>query len=145
MEPMKIPSTTAIAVLAAFCAGLGVAHLPAPAGAQAAPIAAQAIDLTTIPVDKFKMLLDEDGANVAVQEGPVPKHFHKNTDEIQFFFQGTGTEWLGDKQVDIKPGVILIIPRGTAHAGQITTANGPLRYLSIHVPPQVKGDVYPVP
>lgn len=141
---MKISSTTALAVLAAFCAGLGVAHLPEPAGAQSAPISAQVIDLGTIPIDRFKPLLEADGANVAVQEGPVPRHFHKNTDEIQFFFQGTGTEWLGDKQVEIKPGVMLIIPRGTAHAGQIT-ANGPLRYLAIHVPPQIKGDTYPLP
>ncbi len=142
---MKKSAATIVAVLAAFCAGFGVAHLPAPAAAQAAPITAQALDLTTIPVDKFKALLEEDGAAVAVQEGPVPKHYHKNTDEIQFFFQGTGSEWLGDQRVDIKPGVMLIIPRGTAHAGQITTSSVPLRYLSIHVPPQVKGDAYPLP
>jgi mannose-6-phosphate isomerase-like protein (cupin superfamily) len=141
---MKKSAATIAAVLAAFFAGFGVAHLPAPADAQAAPIAPQVLDLLTVPIDRFKPLLEEDGANVAVQEGPVPKHYHKNTDEIQFFFQGTGTEWLGDKQVDIKPGVILIIPRGTAHAGQITATNGPLRYLSIHVPPQVKGDSYPL-
>ncbi len=142
---MKHSTVTSLVAVVAFCAGLGAAHLAAPAGAQAVPLTAQVLDLMTIPVDHIKPLVTEDGATVAVQEGPVPKHYHNNTDEVQFFFSGTGTEWLGDQQVAIKPGTMLIIPRGTAHAGQTTTSSVPLRYISIHVPPQVKGDTVPVP
>ena len=47
----------------------------------------------------------------------VGKHMHPNTNEIQFILEGTGTIWLGDKQVKVKPGDLVVIPKGTPHGG----------------------------
>ncbi len=32
------------------------------------------------------------------------KHMHPNTNEMQYILEGTGTIWLGDKEVRVKPG-----------------------------------------
>ena len=37
--------------------------------------------------------------------------------KIQYVVDGTGTEWLGDKQVALKPGIMLLIPHDTPHGG----------------------------
>lgn len=58
-----------------------------------------------------------DGATVSIQVGNVPKHLHPNTNEIQYILDGTGTIWLGDKEVTVKPGDLVIIPKGTRHGG----------------------------
>ena len=42
------------------------------------------------------------------------KHMHPNTNEIQYILEGTGTIWLGDKEVKVKPGDLVVIPKGTA-------------------------------
>ena len=42
------------------------------------------------------------------------KHMHPNTNEIQYILEGTGTIWLGDKEVQVKPGDLIVIPKGTA-------------------------------
>jgi mannose-6-phosphate isomerase-like protein (cupin superfamily) len=141
---MKSSLTAALIVATAFGAGFGTARLATPAGAQTVPMTAQAIDVTTLAVDKYRSVVTADGATVAVQTGPVPKHYHSATDEVQYIVSGTGTEWLGDQQVAIKPGTMLIIPRGTPHGGQVV-ASGELRFLSIHTPPQAPGDAHPVP
>ena len=105
-----------VATMAAFAAGFGAARLPAPAQAALPPITPQYLDLNTYPIERGKPpLVAEDNATVIVQGGPVPKHYHANTDEIQYVIEGTGTEWLGDKQVDLKPGIMLIIPKGTTY------------------------------
>jgi mannose-6-phosphate isomerase-like protein (cupin superfamily) len=141
---MKISPTAALVAVTAFGAGFGAARLTAPAGAQPVPIAAQVIDVDTVAVDKYKSVLNEAGANIAIQTGTVPKHYHNATDEVQYIVAGSGTEWLGGRQVDIKPGTLLVIPRGTVHGGQIV-ASGDLRLISIHTPTQPPGDTYPVP
>jgi mannose-6-phosphate isomerase-like protein (cupin superfamily) len=35
--------------------------------------------------------------------GNVGKHMHPNANEIQYILDGTGTIWLGDKEVQVKP------------------------------------------
>ena len=42
------------------------------------------------------------------------KHMHPNANEIQYILEGTGTIWLGDKEVQVKPGDLVVIPHGTA-------------------------------
>ena len=51
---------------------------------------------------------------ISVQAGNVPKHMHPNTNEIQYILEGTGTIWLGEKEVRVKPGDLVVIPKGTA-------------------------------
>ena len=145
--------TFAVAALA-FAAGLAVAHSPQPARAAAPPLQAAAIDLAALaPSDlptptaaspnlRSKLLAVADGATAQVQIGTVAKHYHADANEIQVVISGSGTEWLGDKQVALKPGMVLIIPAGTPHAG---TTDANLKIFAIKTPPQAATDVHPVP
>ena len=45
-----------------------------------------------------------DGATISIQDGNVGKHMHPNTNEIQYILEGTGTIWLGDKEVKVEAG-----------------------------------------
>jgi len=145
--------TAAVAVLA-FGAGLLAAHAPQTARAAAAPLQPAVIDVGALaPSDlptptaaspnlRSKLLAVADGATVQVQIGTVAKHYHADANEIQIVLAGSGTEWLGDKQVALKPGTMLIIPAGTPHAG---TTDAGLKIVAIKTPPQAATDVHPVP
>ncbi len=145
--------TVAVAILA-FGAGLAVAHAPQAARAAAAPLQPAVIDLAAMtPTDlpaptpsspnlRSKALFAADGAAGQVQIGTVFKHYHADANEIQYVVSGSGTEWLGDRQVQLHPGMLLIIPAGTPHAG---TVDPTLKIYAIKTPPQAPTDVHPVP
>ncbi len=136
-----------------FAMGLSVAHMPL-AHAAAAPLQPAAIDLLAITPDamptptatfpnlRSKTLVVTDGMTAALQMGTAPKHYHADANEIQIILAGTGTEWLGDKQVPLQPGMMLVIPEGTNHAGLVDTSGGKLRFVSIKTPPQAPTDVH---
>ena len=145
--------TAAIAAVA-FVAGLAIAHVPQPARAAAAPLQAQVVDLGAMtPADlptpsaaspnlRSKTLVVADGATAQLQIGTVIKHYHADANEIQYVISGSGTEWLGDKQVPLHAGMLLIIPMGTPHAG---TTDPNLKIFAIKTPPQAAADIHPVP
>ncbi|HEX8806939.1 MAG TPA: cupin domain-containing protein [Candidatus Aquilonibacter sp.] len=136
-----------------FAFGLSISHMPL-ARAAAAPLQAQAVDLLAITPDamptptatfpnlRTKTLVVTDGMTAALQMGTAPKHYHANANEVQFVLAGTGTEWLGDKQVPLQPGMMIVIPAGTNHAGLVDTSGGKLRFVSIKTPPQAPTDVH---
>lgn len=146
------------AIPAAFVAGLLVSHLSAPAQAQTpdGKLTAQIIDLMAmtdadlgaeIPnmgTLRSRGLVVTSSGTVAVQTGNVPKHIHKGSDEIQYVISGSGTFWLGNEQRPIHPGDLIIIPKGTIHAGSEPTS-GEFKVLSIKLPPQAPGDMQMVP
>jgi quercetin dioxygenase-like cupin family protein len=146
------------AIPAAFVAGLFVSHLSTPAQAQApdGKLTAQIIDLMAmtnadigaqIPnmgTLRSKGLVVTPNGTVAIQTGNVPKHIHMGSDEIQYVLSGTGTFWLGNEQRQIHPGDLIIIPRGTIHAGS-EPSSGEFKVLSIKLPPQASGDMQMVP
>jgi mannose-6-phosphate isomerase-like protein (cupin superfamily) len=145
--------TAAVAALA-FAAGLALAHFPQRANAAAPPLQPAVIDLLTItPADlaapspatpnlRSKGLVTADGMTAAFQIGTVFKHYHADANEIQIVVGGGGTEWLGDKQVPLHPGLMLVIPAGTAHGG---TTDPNLKILSFKTPPQAPTDTHPTP
>ena len=139
---------TALSIAAAFAAGCGVTHLLRPALA-AESITAQVIHTGEMEGDKLgdankvgfrsKTFVSADGATVSIQDGNVPKHMHPNTNEMQFILEGTGTVWLGDKEVTVKPGDLIVIPKGTPHGG--TKPNGrAIKAIAIKTPPQAPDD-----
>ena len=156
---MKQIATVAAAVIVAFGAGFGAARLTPPAGAASVQMVPQIIDLGAItPNDlpppaadvagkpatvRTKGLVSQDGATVGIQIGTVPKHYHADANEIQYVIDGTGTEWLGDKQVALKPGIMLIIPKGTPHGGSTETSG--LKIIAIKTPPQAPDDTHMLP
>jgi mannose-6-phosphate isomerase-like protein (cupin superfamily) len=139
----------ALSLTAAFAAGCGVTHFLRPALA-AENITAQVIHTGELEGDALspanaagmrnKTFVVADGATVAVQDGSPPKHLHANAHEIQYILEGTGTIWLGDKEVRVKPGDLVIIPKGTPHAG--TKPDGrTIKAIAIKTPPQAPDDV----
>lgn len=88
---------------------------------------------------RSKMFVSADGATVSIQDGNVPKHMHPNTNELQYILEGTGTVWFGDKEITVKPGDLIVIPKGTPHGG--TKPNGrPIKAIAIKTPPQAPDD-----
>ena len=139
---------TALSIATAFAAGCGVTHVLRPALA-AESITAQVIHTGEMEGDKLgdankvgfrsKTFVSADGATVSIQDGNVPKHMHPNTNEMQFILEGTGTVWLGDKEVTVKPGDLIVIPKGTPHGG--TKPNGrAIKAIAIKTPPQAPDD-----
>jgi mannose-6-phosphate isomerase-like protein (cupin superfamily) len=142
----RIVTTLSIAV--AFAAGCGVTHLLRPALA-ADNISPQVIHTQDFSGDKLgpansggmhsKMFTSVDGATISIQDGNVAKHMHPNTNEIWYIVEGTGTIWLGDKEVKVGPGDLVIIPKGTPHGG--TKPDGrALKAIAIKTPPQSPDD-----
>src|SRR5260370_13980518 len=82
---------------------------------------------------RSRTFVSADGATAAVQDGNVPKHLHVNANEMQYILEGTGTIWLGDKEVQVKPGDLVITPKGTPHGG--TKPDGrPFKTIAIKTP-----------
>jgi len=147
-------ATLTVAIAAAFAAGLVLSPLTryavSDARAQAPSLNAAMIDLASMkhgdipttpnPEMNSKLLVGTDNATVAVQSGNVAKHIHPKTDEIQYIIEGSGTMWLGPDRKDFKPGTLIVIPKGTAHAGT-TVTSGPVKAIVIKIPPQPRDDV----
>ena len=140
---------TTLTVAAAFAAGCAVTHFMRPALA-ADTISAQIIHTGDLEGDTLspanasgmrnKTFVSVDGATISIQDGSPPKHLHANAHEIQYILEGTGTIWLGDKEVRVKPGDLVIIPKGTPHAG--TKPDGrTIKAIAIKTPQQAPDDV----
>ena len=138
----------ALSLSVAFAAGCGATHFLRPAHA-AENLTAQVISTGEMEGDKIsavntggmrnKVLGVADGMTISIQDGNVGKHMHPNTNEIQYILEGTGTVWLGDKEVRVKPGDLVVIPKGTPHGG--TKPNGrTIKAIAIKTPPQRPDD-----
>lgn len=144
---------TSLSVLGAFIAGLLISpqmHRLIPvAHAEQASLTPFMLDLlnmkredmtiTPYPDFRSRALVVTSSGTVGVQSGNVPKHMHMATDEVQYIIEGSGTMWLGDQRQEFKPGTLIVIPKGTAHAGSIVSS-GPVKALVIKMPPQGKDD-----
>ena len=142
----RIAATLSIA--AAFAAGCAVTQFVLPALA-AENIVAQVIHVPDLVGDalgpasptgyRSKTFMSADGSTISVQDGNVVKHMHPNTNEIQYILEGTGTIWLGDKEVAVKAGDLIIIPKGTPHGGSKPDGR-PFKAIAIKTPPQAADD-----
>ena len=143
----------AVSMAAAFAAGCGVTHLLRPALA-AENITAQIIHTGEMEGDalgpannvgyRSRMFMSADGATISIQVGNVPKHMHPNTNEIQYIVEGIGTIWLGDNEVRVQPGDLIIIPKGTPHGGT-KPDSGVFKSIAIKTPPQAPDDTKLLP
>ena len=144
------------AVPAAFCAGLAAARIVPLALAQPAPLQPQIVDLAamtdadfgtaapTLGTLRSRTLVVLPQGTLSVQVGNVPKHMHADANEFQYVVSGSGKFWLGDQMRDVHAGDLIIIPKGTPHAGSIVDS-GELKVLAIKMPPQATGDFHLVP
>ena len=121
------------------------AHAQASAPAATAALAPVIVDVAALkdadlavtpnPDLRSKGFVATPTGTLAVQIGNVAKHFHSNTDEIQYIVEGTGTAWLGGEKREIRPGMLIVIPRGTPHAGT-EAISGRFKAIAIKIPPQ---------
>ena len=135
-------------VAVAFAAG-GAASRYLPQAFAAEPITAQIIHVPDLTGDalgpasptgfRSKMFVSAEGMTISVQDGNVPKHLHPNTNELQYILEGTGTIWLGDKEITVKPGDFVVIPKGTPHGGSKPNGRA-LKAIAIKTPPQAPDD-----
>jgi len=146
-------ATLGFATSVAFVAGIalspGIHHVIARADAAATPLAPAVIDLAAIKHDDLpktsnpemntRMLVVTDNATIQLQSGNVKKHIHPKTDEIQYIIEGSGSMWLGNERKEFKPGTMIIIPKGTAHAGTLVSS-GPVKAIAIKIHPQPPDD-----
>ena len=139
---------TTLSIAAAFAAGCGVTHLLRPASppttsprrssipanskaTRSAPANAGGMRNKTVRLGRRRDHLDPGRQ--------PPKHLHPNANEMQYILEGTGTIWLGDKEVQVKPGDLVIIPKGTPHGG--TKPDGrTIKAIAIKTPPQAPDD-----
>src|SRR5262249_2103554 len=125
-------TATILSIAAAFAAGCAMTHVMRPALAAPDVITAQVIHTGDLEGDaispanaggmRTQPFAPVEGATISIQDGNPPKHLHNNANEIQYILAGPGTIWLGDKEVPVKPGDLVIIPKGTPHGG--TKSNG---------------------
>jgi mannose-6-phosphate isomerase-like protein (cupin superfamily) len=137
-----------LSVGVAFIAGAGLSRWLPPAKAADA-MTAQVLHVPDLAGDalgpasptgyRSKMFASADGMTISVQIGNTPKHLHPNTNEMQYILEGTGTIWLGDKEVRVKPGDLIIIPKGTPHGGT-KPDSAPFKAISLKTPPQPPND-----
>ena len=77
----------------------------------------------------------EPGHQLAVRyvelTGMVAPHTH-DVEETIFYIDGGGSARVGQKEIKVKPGTMLVIPPGTVHSS-IREGLEPLRYLAIFV------------
>ncbi len=140
---------TVVFAVAAFAAGLGAARFSTPAYA-ADNMKVQIINLLDMKPDdiskpsatdsRSRTLATADGATFGIQIGATARHYHAEANELQYVVEGTGSEWLGEKIVQLRPGDLLIIPKGTPHGG-LTPG---VKVFNMKTPPQKAGDSIPV-
>ena len=151
MQSSKVLSVAALAFVAGAFASrmlpVAVAQTPSAPALQTQVVDVGALDGEAIgPIVpgtelRTKTLVATDHATVAVQQGNVGKHYHAGNDEIQYIIAGTGTMWVGDTQRAIKPGDLIVIPKGVNHAGTVATS-GTFKAIAIKIPPQAAGDTH---
>ena len=147
---MRHVSTIALTI-GAFTAGIFAAHYAPRAEAAPVPIVAQAVDVAAITAAdlpapasgsiRSKLFVDAEDVTLGVYIGPSLRHYHSNSNEFQYIISGTGSEWFGDKTIALKPGMLLIIPKGMIHGG----VTGDVKLIGIKTPPQAPDDNHPVP
>jgi mannose-6-phosphate isomerase-like protein (cupin superfamily) len=141
----------ASSVALAFVAGTLATHLLPQARAADTMMTAQILHIPDLSGDalgaanpigfRSKTFVMAEGMTVSVQAGNVPKHMHPNTNEMQYILEGTGTIWLGDKEVKVKPGDLVVIPKGTPHGGTKPDAgSAPIKAIALKTPPQAPDD-----
>src|SRR5262245_45155713 len=64
-------------------------------------------------------------------------HYHEHTDEVYYIINGIGTMVLDDDEIEVHPGLVVYVPRGTRHK-----AIGKLTVLTVCIPRGVLDDIH---
>jgi putative monooxygenase len=133
-----------------FALALGPASSPAKKGAES-PIQGAVIERESQPVHVIaegkggaRILLDETTApglkEAAMTEllmlpgTTVPEHLHERSAELIYVLEGRGKMTLGERIVEVKPGMAIYIPAGMKHSLRLETKIEPLRAIQVYTP-----------
>ena len=86
------------------------------------------------------LIEEKDGAAAEVHHLEITDaklHYHQRTDEIYYVIDGQGHMRLDDDEIELKPGVVVYVPRGVKHK-----AWGQLKVLVTCIPRGVLADVH---
>jgi mannose-6-phosphate isomerase-like protein (cupin superfamily) len=72
-------------------------------------------------------------SNVIWIKKDVRPHYHNSHTEQAYVIEGTGKMLLGNQIIDVRPGDLITIPKGTIHALRVTSST-PMKVLTIHSP-----------
>jgi len=86
----------------------------------------------TVLIDRSETEMTEIGWNCWRPRLDGPPHKHNDKDQIFYVTDGKGIVRLGDRQYDVRPGVVVYVPAGLIHQ-TITTGDEPLCYLLFNV------------
>lgn len=67
-------------------------------------------------------------------------HAHPNCEELLYVLTGECDHWIGDEKHHLKPGMTIVIPRGSEHYAEVTSQE-PLRSLIFYSSPDRETDV----
>ena len=88
------------------------------------------------------LIEEKDGAAAEVHHLEITDaklHYHERTDEIYYVIDGQGKIRLDDQEMELRPGVVIYVPRGVKHK-----AWGELKVLVVCIPRGVLHDVHEV-
>jgi mannose-6-phosphate isomerase-like protein (cupin superfamily) len=154
-KPMR-PVVMSVGLTLAFVAGFAASRSIPGAEAQSSPppLKPQIVNLMAMTDEQIgpnapapntdlrsKTLAVTEHGTLAIQSGNVVKHYHSDANEFQLILDGAGSFWLDDKEQQVKAGDLVIIPKGTHHAGSKATT-GRFRALAIKMPPQRPDDTH---
>jgi mannose-6-phosphate isomerase-like protein (cupin superfamily) len=74
--------------------------------------------------------------------GETEEHYHRVTEEIYFFTEGSGRLRLGDEESEVAAGDTVVIPPGTRHKLWNTGTEEPLKLLCCCAPPYSHDDTF---
>ena len=86
------------------------------------------------------LIEEKDGAAAEVHHLEITHaklHYHKQTDEVYYIIDGQGRMSLDGSEIDLRPGVVVYVPRGVKHK-----AWGDLKVLVVCIPRGVLNDVH---
>ncbi|HDH07280.1 MAG TPA: cupin domain-containing protein [Thermoproteales archaeon] len=71
--------------------------------------------------------------HLAVATGKLREHYHKQRDEIYIILEGEGVLTINGKEIRVKPGDVILIPKGSKHS--IKPLDKELKFLFASAPP----------
>jgi mannose-6-phosphate isomerase-like protein (cupin superfamily) len=73
------------------------------------------------------------GVNETEPGSMVPEHVHESEEEVMLFLEGQGTFITKDEEIDLKPGICVYNPPGSAHK-IINTGTTKLKFVWVYAP-----------
>ena len=104
-------------------------------------ILAEQLPLNPITGNRVRpVYVGDAGSITAIQIGDLPRHTHDTASEMFYIVEGTAQVTVGDSTQSVKPGDLMIVPKGVLHS--IKSDSGLVKAVLITMPPRDATDVH---